>query len=118
MLLPVLPAPPVGVFAVGAGLAMFVEESGSVACDRVRATVETNGAIEIVTGAASGMGNATIKYLDDAYGEVIRCLDPYVTDEDYQDLWGWDTTKHGTHAGRGAGGPRLILSSPSAYSGS
>jgi aerobic carbon-monoxide dehydrogenase large subunit len=47
--------------AVGAGLAMFVEESGSVACDRVRATVETNGAIEIVTGAASvGQGIETV----------------------------------------------------------
>jgi aerobic carbon-monoxide dehydrogenase large subunit len=46
---------------VGAGLAMFVEESGSVACDRVRATVETSGAIEIVTGAASvGQGVETV----------------------------------------------------------
>jgi carbon-monoxide dehydrogenase large subunit/6-hydroxypseudooxynicotine dehydrogenase subunit gamma len=47
--------------AVGVGLAMFVEESGSVACDTVRATVETNGAIEVVTGAASvGQGVETV----------------------------------------------------------
>lgn len=47
--------------AVGVGLAMFVEESGSVARDTVRATVETSGAIEIVTGAASvGQGVETV----------------------------------------------------------
>jgi carbon-monoxide dehydrogenase large subunit/6-hydroxypseudooxynicotine dehydrogenase subunit gamma len=47
--------------AVGAGLAMFVEESGSVARDTVRATVETTGAIEIVTGTASvGQGVETV----------------------------------------------------------
>jgi hypothetical protein len=60
----------------------------------------------------------TIKYLDDTYAEVIKCLDPLVTDEDYQDLWGWDTAKHGTHAGRVSGTPRTPLSSPSAWSGS
>jgi carbon-monoxide dehydrogenase large subunit/6-hydroxypseudooxynicotine dehydrogenase subunit gamma len=47
--------------AVGVGLAMFVEESGSIARDTVRTTVETSGAIEIVTGAASvGQGAETV----------------------------------------------------------
>jgi hypothetical protein len=48
----------------------------------------------------------TIAYLNDAYAEVIKILDPLVTDEDYQDLWGWDTNTHGLHAQRRAtGGP-------------
>ena len=47
--------------AVGAGLAMFVEESGSVALDGVRATIDTSGTIEVVTGAASvGQGVETV----------------------------------------------------------
>ena len=47
--------------AVGAGLAMFVEESGSVALDAVRATVDTSGTVEVVTGAASvGQGVETV----------------------------------------------------------
>jgi aerobic carbon-monoxide dehydrogenase large subunit len=47
--------------AVGVGLAMFVEESGSIARDTVCATVETSGTIEIVTGAASvGQGIETV----------------------------------------------------------
>jgi carbon-monoxide dehydrogenase large subunit len=47
--------------AVGAGLAMFVEESGSVALDRVRVTIDTSGAVEVVTGAASvGQGVETV----------------------------------------------------------
>ena len=47
--------------AVGVGLAMFVEESGSVARDTVCAMVETSGTIEIVTGAASvGQGIETV----------------------------------------------------------
>ena len=40
---------------------MFVEESGSVALDGVRATVDTSGTIEVVTGAASvGQGVETV----------------------------------------------------------
>jgi hypothetical protein len=31
---------------------MFIEESGSVALDRVRVTIDTSGAVEVVTGAA------------------------------------------------------------------
>jgi carbon-monoxide dehydrogenase large subunit len=47
--------------AVGVGLAMFVEESGSVARDTVRATLQIDGEIEIVTGAASvGQGIETV----------------------------------------------------------
>jgi CO/xanthine dehydrogenase Mo-binding subunit len=47
--------------AVGAGVAMFVEESGSVASEGVRATVDETGAVEVVTGAASvGQGVETV----------------------------------------------------------
>jgi carbon-monoxide dehydrogenase large subunit/6-hydroxypseudooxynicotine dehydrogenase subunit gamma len=47
--------------SVGMGLAMFVEESGSVARETVRATLESSGTIEIVTGAASvGQGIETV----------------------------------------------------------
>jgi carbon-monoxide dehydrogenase large subunit len=47
--------------AVGAGLAMFVEESGSVALEAVRATVDISGTVEVVTGAASvGQGVETV----------------------------------------------------------
>src|SRR5262249_16733846 len=47
--------------AVGAGLAMFVEESGSVALDRVRVTIDTRGGVEVVPGAASvGQGVETV----------------------------------------------------------
>jgi hypothetical protein len=44
----------------------------------------------------------TIKWLDDAYAEVIRCLDPHLTDENYQGLWGWDTNKYGRFVARNA----------------
>ena len=47
--------------AVGVGLAMFVEESGSVARETVRATLQIDGEIEIVTGAGSvGQGIETV----------------------------------------------------------
>lgn len=47
--------------AVGVGLAMFVEESGSVASDGVRVAIDTSGAVEVVTGAASvGQGVETV----------------------------------------------------------
>jgi carbon-monoxide dehydrogenase large subunit len=46
---------------VGVGLAVFVEECGSVACEAVRATIDTSGAVEVVTGAASvGQGVETV----------------------------------------------------------
>ena len=46
---------------VGVGLAMFVEESGSVASDSVRVAIDTSGAVEVVTGAASvGQGVETV----------------------------------------------------------
>ena len=46
---------------VGAGVAMFVEESGSIASETVRATLKPDGSIEIVTGAASvGQGIETV----------------------------------------------------------
>ena len=47
--------------AVGAGVAIFVEKSGLGPFDGVRATVDTSGAVEVVTGAASvGQGVETV----------------------------------------------------------
>ena len=47
--------------AVGAGLAMFVEKSGLGPYDCVRATIDTSGEVEIVTGATSvGQGMETV----------------------------------------------------------
>src|SRR6202011_4187334 len=47
--------------AVGAGLAVFVEKSGLGPFDGVRVTVDTSGAVEVVTGAASvGRGGETV----------------------------------------------------------
>ncbi|MDX3908046.1 MAG: xanthine dehydrogenase family protein molybdopterin-binding subunit [Pigmentiphaga sp.] len=46
---------------VGLGLAMFVEKSGLGPSDGVRITVDTSGAVELVTGAASvGQGMETV----------------------------------------------------------
>jgi carbon-monoxide dehydrogenase large subunit len=46
---------------VGAGLAMFVEKSGLGPFDGVRITVDTQGLVEVVTGAASvGQGVETV----------------------------------------------------------
>jgi carbon-monoxide dehydrogenase large subunit len=45
---------------VGAGVAYFVEKSGINASDGVRVTVDTNGMVEVITGAASsGQGMET-----------------------------------------------------------
>jgi carbon-monoxide dehydrogenase large subunit/6-hydroxypseudooxynicotine dehydrogenase subunit gamma len=47
--------------AVGAGIAMFVEKSGLGPFDGVRVTIDTSGAVEVVTGAASvGQGVETV----------------------------------------------------------
>ena len=47
--------------AVGAGLAVFVEKSGLGPFDGVRASIDTSGAVEVVTGAASvGQGVETV----------------------------------------------------------
>ena len=47
--------------AVGAGVAMFVEKSGLGPFDGVRVSVDTSGAVEVVTGAASvGQGVETV----------------------------------------------------------
>jgi len=47
--------------AIGVGLAMFVEKSGLGPFDGVRVTVDTSGAAEVVTGAASvGQGVETV----------------------------------------------------------
>src|SRR5579884_1062085 len=47
--------------AVGAGLAVFVEKSGLGPFDGVRIAVDTGGAVEVVTGAASvGQGVETV----------------------------------------------------------
>ena len=46
---------------VGAGIAMFVEKSGLGPFDGVRITVDSNGLVEVVTGAASvGQGVETV----------------------------------------------------------
>ena len=46
---------------VGAGLAVFVEKSGLGPFDQVHVTVDTSGAVEVVTGAASvGQGVETV----------------------------------------------------------
>ena len=39
----------------------------------------------------------SIEWLNDAYGEIIKILEPYLDDEDYHNLWGWDTEKNGIH---------------------
>jgi CO/xanthine dehydrogenase Mo-binding subunit len=47
--------------AAGAGIAMFVEKSGLGPFDQVRISVDTTGAVEVVTGAASlGQGVETV----------------------------------------------------------
>ena len=47
--------------AVGVGIAMFVEKSGLGPVDGVKVTVDTSGAVEVVTGAASvGQGVETV----------------------------------------------------------
>ena len=47
--------------AVGAGIALFVEKSGLGPYDGVRVTIDTSGAVEVVTGAASvGQGVETV----------------------------------------------------------
>ena len=46
---------------VGAGLAMFIEKSGLGPADGVRISVDTSGAVELVTGGASvGQGFETV----------------------------------------------------------
>jgi len=63
------------------------------------------------------LNRQTMRWLDDAYGEVITALNPFLSTEDYQYLWGWDTPSHGTHTARQGGavgvqGP--IVCSPAA----
>jgi aerobic carbon-monoxide dehydrogenase large subunit len=63
--------------AVGAGLAIFVEKSGLGPFDGVRATVDTSGAVEVVTGAASvGQGVETVvaQICADALGVDYRSI--------------------------------------------
>jgi len=60
---------------VGAGLAMFVEKSGLGPYDGVHATIDTSGAVEIVTGATSvGQGVETVlaQIFADALGVDYR----------------------------------------------
>jgi carbon-monoxide dehydrogenase large subunit len=57
--------------AVGAGVAVFVEKSGLGPFDGVRVTVDTSGAVEVVTGAASvgqGVETAMAQICADALG--------------------------------------------------
>ena len=55
---------------VGAGLALFVEKSGLGPFDQVHVTVDTSGAVEVVTGAASvGQGVETV--IAQICGEVL-----------------------------------------------
>jgi CO/xanthine dehydrogenase Mo-binding subunit len=61
--------------AVGIGLAMFVEKSGLGPFDGVRVTVDTSGAVEVVTGAASigqGVETAIAQICADALGVDYR----------------------------------------------
>ncbi len=60
---------------VGAGLAAFVEKSGLGPFDGVRVTVDTSGAVELVTGAASvgqGVETAMAQICADALGVDYR----------------------------------------------
>ena len=60
---------------VGAGLAFFVEKSGLGPYDGVRASVDTSGAVEIVTGATSvgqGMETVLAQICADALGTDYR----------------------------------------------
>jgi CO/xanthine dehydrogenase Mo-binding subunit len=55
---------------VGAGLALFVEKSGLGPFDQVHVSVDTSGAVEVVTGAASvGQGVETV--IAQICGEVL-----------------------------------------------
>jgi carbon-monoxide dehydrogenase large subunit len=55
---------------VGAGVALFVEKSGLGPFDQVHVTVDTSGAVEVVTGAASvGQGVETV--IAQICGEVL-----------------------------------------------
>ena len=61
--------------AVGLGLAMFVEKSGLGPFDGVRVTVDTTGAVEVVTGAASvgqGVETAIAQICADTLGVGYR----------------------------------------------
>ena len=61
--------------AVGVGLAMFVEKSGLGPFDMVRASIDTSGTVEIVTGATSvgqGMETAIAQICADALGVDYR----------------------------------------------
>jgi carbon-monoxide dehydrogenase large subunit/6-hydroxypseudooxynicotine dehydrogenase subunit gamma len=62
---------------LGAGLAVFVEKSGLGPFDGVRITVDTSGAVEVVTGAASvGQGVETVvaQICADALGVDYRSI--------------------------------------------
>jgi carbon-monoxide dehydrogenase large subunit/6-hydroxypseudooxynicotine dehydrogenase subunit gamma len=63
--------------AIGIGIAMFVEKSGLGPFEGVRVTVDTSGAVEVVTGAASiGQGVETViaQICADALGVDYRCI--------------------------------------------
>jgi aerobic carbon-monoxide dehydrogenase large subunit len=63
--------------AVGMGLAMFVEKSGLGPYDMVRASIDTGGAVEIVTGATSvgqGMETVIAQICADALGVDYRSV--------------------------------------------
>jgi carbon-monoxide dehydrogenase large subunit len=60
---------------VGAGLALFVEKSGLGPMDGVKVTVDTSGAVEVVTGSASvgqGVETAMAQICADALGVDYR----------------------------------------------
>jgi CO/xanthine dehydrogenase Mo-binding subunit len=63
--------------AVGAGLALFVEKSGLGPYDGVRASIDTDGAVEVVTGAASvgqGMETVIAQICAETLGVDYRCI--------------------------------------------
>jgi carbon-monoxide dehydrogenase large subunit/6-hydroxypseudooxynicotine dehydrogenase subunit gamma len=62
---------------VGAGLGMFIEKSGIGPADCVRVTVDTSGAVEVVTGGASmgqGFETAMAQICADALGVDYRSI--------------------------------------------
>ena len=56
-----------------------------------------------LTDVCEELHRESITWLNDAYGEIIRALQPFLTDEDYHWLWGWDTPKRGRHIWKHAG---------------
>jgi len=62
-----------------------------------------------LTDACELLHTDTVSWLNKAYAEVIRVLNPFLVKEEYHWLWGWDTPSNGSHKygearGSGQGG--------------